>query len=54
MRGAGNVPHCAGLSSFVVTIDKVSRAAAGGASFRTVPQPFKLKKCIYINALSDS
>ena len=31
--------HCAEFSSFAVTMGKVSRAAAGGASFRTVPQP---------------
>ena len=40
-RGTGTVPHCAVLSSFVATMGKVSRAAAGGASFRAVPQPFK-------------
>ena len=43
MGGTGTVPHCAVLSSFVATMGKVSRAAAGQASFRAVPQPFKLK-----------
>ena len=39
--GTGTVPHCAVLSSFLATMGKISRAAAGGASFRAVPQPFK-------------
>ena len=30
----GTVPHCAVLSSFVATMRKVSRAAAGGASLQ--------------------
>ena len=41
MGGTGTVPHCAILSSFIATISKVSRAAAGGVFFRAVPQPFK-------------
>ena len=44
MGGTGNVPHCAVLSSFVATMGKVSRAAARGASFRAVMQPFKYIK----------
>ena len=41
MGSTGTVPHCAVLSSFVETMGKVSRAAAGETSFRAVPQPFK-------------
>ena len=41
MEGTGTVPHCAVLAIFVATLFKVSRAAAGGASFRAVQQPFK-------------
>ena len=41
MGGTGTVPHCAVLSSFVATIGKVSRVAAGGASFRAVTQSFE-------------
>ena len=44
MGGTGTVPHCAVLSSFVATMGKVSRAVARGASFRKVPQPFKINK----------
>ena len=44
MGGTGTVPHCAVFSSFAATTGKDSRAAAGGASFRTVSQPFKCKK----------
>ena len=46
MGGTGIVPHCAILSSFSALMGKVSRAAARGASFRAVAQPFKLKKII--------
>ena len=31
MEGTGTVPHCAVLSSFVATMGKVARAAAGEA-----------------------
>ena len=33
-----------GALQFAAIMDKVSRAAAGGASFRALPQLFKLKK----------
>ena len=42
MGGTGIVPHCEVISSFVATMGKVSRAAAGAVYFRAVSQPFKL------------
>ena len=49
MGGRGTVPHCAGLSSFVATMGKVSRAVAGGAFFRAAPQLFKYIKYKEVN-----
>ena len=43
MGGTEKFQHYAVLSSFVATMEKVSRAAAGGASFWAVPQPFKYR-----------
>ena len=40
MGGTETVPHCAVLSRFVAIMEKVSRAAAGEASFRAVLQFF--------------
>ena len=49
--GTGTVLHCAVLSSFVATMGKVSRAAAGGVSFRRLLQhrnPLK-NKCFLVS-----
>ena len=40
MESAGTIPHSAVLSSFVATMGKASRAAAGGASYRAVQKSF--------------
>ena len=48
MEGTGTVPHCAVLASFVATMGKVSRAAAGEASCRAVPQPLKYKNKMFV------
>ena len=39
MGGTGTVPHCAILYSFVATMGKVSRAAAGGPPLRLSHNP---------------
>ena len=53
MEGTGTFPHCAVLSTFVATMSKVFRAAAGEASFRTVSQLFKLKRKILLRKQLD-
>ena len=47
--GTGTVPHCAVLSSFVATMGKVSRTAAGGPSYNSLNKKSKTFNYCIIN-----